>query len=340
MGNVRQTSDLDAFTSQTAELLAGRRDAASARTLGRLLTALEDSPLGVGAAVLKMVARAPRAHVIALTGAPGVGKSTLTAALVGQLRGRGVSVGVLAVDPSSPRTGGALLGDRIRMSGFELDRDVFIRSMSSRGSLGGISVAAPSAVRALDAAGFDTVIVETVGVGQSEVDACAIADTSVLVSAPGMGDEVQASKAGIVEMVDVFVVNKADRPGAEVTRRHLRRAGQDRPIGPGQWRPPVVLTTASNGDGVGAVLDSLEAHRDHLISSGELERRRTLRFEREVELFALGMLRGRIQEWSEDGRLAASFDEIRDGRVDPLRVARALFDDLQASHADVTPTPT
>lgn len=246
------------------------------------------------------IARGLQAHVVALTGAPGVGKSTMTAALVRELRRRDRSVAVLAVDPSSPRTGGALLGDRVRMTGFEFDRDVFIRSMASRGSLGGISAAVPSAVRAVDAAGFDVVIIETVGVGQSEVDACAIADTAVFVASPGMGDDVQAIKAGIVELADVFAVNKADRPGAVAARRHLRAASSDRSSGEGQWKHPVLLTTATTGEGIVALLDSVDEHRGYLVASGELEVRRAERFEREMELFAHGVVRAALREWRDD----------------------------------------
>ncbi|RHW26354.1 methylmalonyl Co-A mutase-associated GTPase MeaB [Nocardioides immobilis] len=306
-------------------MLAGERDARSARTLGRLLTALEESPIGAGASILTTISRGLRAHVIALTGAPGVGKSTLTAALVKEVRARGRSVGVLAVDPSSPRTGGALLGDRVRMSGFELDRDVFIRSMSSRGALGGLSAATPSAVRALDAAGFETVIIETVGVGQSEVDVCAIADSTVLVAAPGMGDDVQASKAGIVELVDIFAVNKADQPGAVAARRHLRLASADRDVRAGQWRPPVLLTCGATGEGVGPLLDSLEAHQVYLRTSGELDQRRAERFEREMELFAHGMVRAKLQAWREDGRLTGAVRDIAQGSLDPAAAALLLM---------------
>lgn len=265
--------------------------------------------------------------MVAITGAPGVGKSTLTAELITELRRRRRSVGVLAIDPSSPRTGGALLGDRVRMGGHESDLDVFIRSMSSRGSLGGISAAAPSAIRALDAAGFETVIIETVGVGQSEVDACAIADSTVFVASPGMGDDVQASKAGIVELADILVVNKSDRPGAAVTRRHLRLASADRSIEQDGWRPPVLVASASRGEGIGGLLDSLEAHRAHGEVTGELGRRRAERFEREIELFAQGLVRAQLQAWRDDGRLARAVSAIREGTVDPLTAARALLVD-------------
>ena len=325
MGSTEEARILGELVTEAQALFAGPRGARSPRTLGRLLTALEASPLGAGASILATIKRGLQAHVIAITGPPGVGKSTLTAGLVTELRRRGRSVGVIAVDPSSPRTGGALLGDRVRMSGHELDLDVFIRSMSSRGSLGGISTAAPSAIRALDAAGFQTVIIETVGVGQSEVDACAIADSTVFVTTPGMGDDVQASKAGIVELADIFVVNKCDRPGAEVARRHLRLASAHRSTENGGWRPPVLVASASRGEGVGGVLDSLEAHRAHLEVTGELARRRAERFGREIELFAHGLVRARLQSWRADGRLAMAVCDIQQGRLDPLTVARALL---------------
>jgi len=325
MTSAEESGRLGELMTEAQTLLAGRRDARSPRTLGRLITALEASPLGAGASILATINRGLQAHVVAITGAPGVGKSTLTAALVTELRRRGRSVGVLAIDPSSPRTGGALLGDRVRMSGHESDPGVFIRSMSSRGSLGGISAAAPSAIRALDAAGFQTVITETVGVGQSEVDVCAIADSTVFIAAPGMGDDVQASKAGIVELADIFVVNKGDRPGAAVARRHLRLASAGRSIDDGGWRPPALVTSASRGEGIGGLLDSLEAHRAHLEVSGELDLRRAERFEREIELFAHGMVRAQLQSWRADGRLARAVCDIREGSVDPLAAARALL---------------
>jgi len=326
MSSTGESGRLGELMTEAAEMLsAGQRDARSPRTLGRLLTALETSPLGAGASILATIKRGLQAHVIAITGAPGVGKSTLTAVLLTELRHRGRSVGILAVDPSSPRTGGALLGDRMRMSGHESDLDVFIRSMSSRGSLGGISAAVPSAIRALDAAGFEAVIIETVGVGQSEVDACAIADSTVFVTAPGMGDDVQASKAGIVELADIFVVNKCDRPGAEVARRHLRLASADRSTEEGGWRPPVMVASASRGEGVGRVLDSLEAHRAHLEVTGELDQRRAARFEREMALFAHGLVGAQLRRWRADGRLARAVCDIQEGTVDPLTVARALL---------------
>src|SRR5689334_5305198 len=221
-----------------------------------------------------MAALAPHAgnaYVIGLTGSPGVGKSTTTTALVGAFRERGLRVGVLAVDPSSPFSGGALLGDRVRMQDHALDPEVYIRSMASRGHLGGLSFTTPQAIRVLDAAGCDVVLVETVGVGQSEVEIAGLADTSVVLLAPGMGDGIQAAKAGILEIGDVFVVNKADRDGADQLRRELRSmlALAERPEG--AWKPPIVKTVAAKQEGLDEVVEEIARHHAWLEESGELE---------------------------------------------------------------------
>ena len=191
-----------------------------------------------------------QARVIGLTGSPGVGKSTVTGALVRAYRGEGLRVGVLAVDPTSPFTGGALLGDRVRMQDHATDSGVFIRSMASRGHLGGLSWAAPQALRILDAAGFDVIMIETVGVGQAEVEIASLADSTLVIVAPGMGDSVQAAKAGILEIADIFVVNKSDRPGAQEAVRDLRTMMAMADYGPGDWKPPIVSTTATSGEGI------------------------------------------------------------------------------------------
>src|SRR6187431_1203419 len=204
-----------------------------------------------------MAALAPyagNAQVVGITGSPGVGKSTSTNALVGELRTQGKRVGVLAVDPSSPFSGGALLGDRVRMQDHALDGDVYIRSMASRGHLGGLSWATPQALRVLDAAGCDVILVETVGVGQSEVEIAAMADTTLVLVAPGMGDGIQAAKAGILEIGDVYAVNKADRDGADRTRRELRTMLTMAERRGGAWRPPVLQTVASTGQGIDELL--------------------------------------------------------------------------------------
>src|SRR4051812_29702531 len=237
-----------------------------------------------------MAALAPhagRAYVVGLTGSPGVGKSTTTSALVTALRAADQRVGVLAVDPSSPFSGGALLGDRVRMQDHALDPGVYIRSMASRGHLGGLSWATPQALRVLDAAGCDLVVVETVGVGQSEVEVAGLADTTLVLLAPGMGDGIQAAKAGILEIGDVYVVNKADREGADRTRRELRTMLSMAERGGGAWRPPVLQTVASAGEGIDEVLAELDRHAAWLEESGELVRRRTVRARREVEAIAL-----------------------------------------------------
>ncbi|GAA4400464.1 methylmalonyl Co-A mutase-associated GTPase MeaB [Fodinibacter luteus] len=275
-----------------------------------------------------LAADAGRAHVVGVTGAPGVGKSTTTNALVAEYRRQGRRVGVLAVDPSSPFSGGALLGDRIRMSEHAADPDVFIRSMASRGHLGGLSWAAPQALRVLDAAGCDVVLVETVGVGQSEVEVAATADTTLVLLAPGMGDGIQAAKAGILEVADVLVVNKADRDGADRTVRDLRHAVQlgDRSE-PGAWRPRVVRTVATGGDGVDDVVSAVEEHRRWLGPDG-LRARRVHRAAHEVEGLALATLRARVGGVGGDARLEALAADVVAGRTDPYAAADRLVESL------------
>ncbi len=279
-----------------------------------------------------MAALAPytgNAHVVGLTGSPGVGKSTATSALVKELRAEGKRVGVLAVDPSSPFSGGALLGDRVRMGDHALDEGVYIRSMASRGHLGGLAWTTPQALRVLDAAGFDVVLVETVGVGQSEVEVAGLADTTVVLLAPGMGDGIQAAKAGILEIGDVFVVNKADREGADQTRRDLRSmialssGGSERRDG--SWKPPIVSTVARAGTGLDELAAALAEHRAWLDESGELTRRRTRRARDEIEAIALTALRTR---WGDVGR-HADLDElaasVAAGESDPYTAADRLL---------------
>ena len=261
-----------------------------------------------------------RAHVLGITGAPGVGKSTSTNALVAALRADGRRVGVLAIDPSSPFSGGALLGDRVRMGDHALDPDVYIRSMGARGHLGGLARSTPQAVRVLDAAGCDVVVVETVGVGQSEVEVAGLADTTLVLLAPGMGDGIQAAKAGILEIGDVYAVNKADREGADRTRRELRTmlSMAERPEG--AWRPPVVQTVASTGEGIEGLLAEVDRPAAWLAESGELPRRRTARARGEVEAIALAAVRER---WERAGGtdLDALAERVARGDVDPYAAA-------------------
>jgi len=304
------------------------------RAVARLITLVEDAHPALRAVLAALAQHTGRAAVIGLTGPPGVGKSTTTSALIGGFRQRGYRVGVLAVDPSSPFSGGALLGDRIRMQEHGLDAEVYIRSMATRGHLGGLARSTPQALRVLDAAGCDVVLIETVGVGQSEIEVAALADTTIVLLAPGMGDGVQAAKAGILEVGDVFVVNKADRDGAAATARDLRQMiaqGQRRE--PGGWRPPVVTTVASAGTGIDAVLEALDAHRAWLMSVDELDDqatdglsgRRRRRAAGEIEAITLAELRNRIGYLRPGRRLNDLADDVVGGRIDPYAAADLLL---------------
>jgi len=291
---------------------------------------VEDASPALREVMAALAPYAGGARVIGLTGAPGVGKSTTTAALVRALRARGQRVGVLAVDPSSPFSGGALLGDRVRMQDHALDDGVFIRSMASRGHLGGLSWAAPHALRVLDAARCDVVLLETVGVGQAEVEVASAADTTLVLLAPGMGDGIQAAKAGILEVADVFVVNKADRDGADATVRDLRYMLSlgGRHSTAGAWRPQIVKTVASRGEGMDEVLDALDKHRAWLEETGELAARRGARACAEIEAIALDSLRARIGDLSGSTALADLSEQVVAGRLDPYAAADALVDTL------------
>ncbi len=298
-----------------------------ARAVGRLISLVEDESPLLREVMAALAPYAGQAHVLGITGAPGVGKSTSTSALVTALRAEGKRVGVLAVDPSSPFSGGALLGDRVRMSEHATDSGVFIRSMASRGHLGGLAWSTPQALRVLDAAGFDVVVVETVGVGQSEVAVARTADTTVVLLAPGMGDGIQAAKAGILEIGDVYVVNKADREGAATVRRDLRNmlALAERPEG--SWRPPVQLMSAQSGDGVPEVVAKLDEHRIWAESSGALQRRRVRRARDEVEAIAVTALRRRWTDVSERTELDDLAEQVVAGTLDPYAAADRLLDD-------------
>jgi LAO/AO transport system kinase len=270
------------------------------------------------------------AQVLGLTGSPGVGKSTSTTALVRGLRAEGRRVGVLAVDPSSPFSGGALLGDRVRMQDHAGDSGVYIRSMASRGHLGGLAWATPQALRVLDAAGCDVVLIETVGVGQSELEIASLADTTLVLVAPGMGDGIQAAKAGILEVADIFVVNKADRDGADQTVRDLRYMQSLGPPEAGAWRPPICRTVASrdSDNGIDDVLARIEAHREWLESSGEGRRRRTERAAREIEAIALASLRERMGDVHGSAALGSLAESVVAGETDPYRAADELVAQL------------
>ncbi len=292
--------------------------------MARLVSMVEDGSPQLREVMAALTPHAGHAQVVGITGSPGVGKSTTTNALVTELRKADKRVGVLAVDPSSPFSGGALLGDRVRMQDHATDEGVYIRSMASRGHLGGLSWTTPQALRVLDAAGCDVVIVETVGVGQSEVEIAGLADTTVVLMAPGIGDGIQAAKAGILEIGDVYVVNKADRDGAEQVRRELRStiALGDRPEG--AWKPPIVLTVAQSGRGVDEVVRELDRHRAWLEESGELTRRRLRRAREEIEAIAVAALRDRWENVSGHDDLDALAEAVVAGEKDPYAAADEL----------------
>ncbi|MFI9010222.1 methylmalonyl Co-A mutase-associated GTPase MeaB [Actinosynnema sp. NPDC053489] len=320
-----------ARTVDVAELVDRAREG-QARAVARLISLVEDAGPQLREVAGALAPFCGNAQVIGLTGAPGVGKSTSTSALVAAYRRRGKRVGVLAVDPSSPFSGGALLGDRVRMGEHATDPGVFIRSMATRGHLGGLSWATPQALRVLDAAGCDVVLVETVGVGQSEVEVVSLADTTVVLLAPGMGDGIQAAKAGILEIADVFVVNKADRDGADQTARDLKHVislGRREREG-GRWRPPVVKTVASRAEGLDEVVDAVEAHRAWLVERGELARRRAARAAAEIEALALERLRSRIGGLRGASGLASLAERVVAGELDPYAAADRLVEGVGA----------
>ncbi|MEU6849179.1 methylmalonyl Co-A mutase-associated GTPase MeaB [Actinacidiphila alni] len=301
------------------------------RAVARLISLVEGASPQLREVMAALAPLAGGAYVVGLTGSPGVGKSTSTSALVTAYRKAGKRVGVLAVDPSSPFSGGALLGDRVRMSEHASDPGVYIRSMATRGHLGGLAWAAPQAIRVLDAAGCEVILVETVGVGQSEVEIAAQADTSVVLLAPGMGDGIQAAKAGILEIGDVYVVNKADRDGADATARelnHMLGLGESRE--PGDWRPPIVKTVAARSEGIDEVIEALDKHRAWMEERGVLATRRRRRAAGEVENIALTALRSRIGDLRGDRRLDALAERVADGALDPYAAADELIAGLTA----------
>jgi LAO/AO transport system kinase len=302
------------------------------RAVARLISLVEGASPQLREVMAALAPLTGGAYVVGLTGSPGVGKSTSTSALVSAFRRVGKRVGVLAVDPSSPFSGGALLGDRVRMSEHASDPGVYIRSMATRGHLGGLAWAAPQAIRVLDAAGCEVVLVETVGVGQSEVEIAAQADTSVVLLAPGMGDGIQAAKAGILEIGDVYVVNKADRDGADATARELNHMlGLGEARAPGDWRPPIVKTVAVRGEGIAEVVEALEKHHAWMDEHGVLAERRRRRAAQEIEHIAVTALRERIGDLHGDRRLDALADRIVAGNLDPYAAADQLIAGLTRS---------
>jgi LAO/AO transport system kinase len=298
----------------------------SPRAVARLISLVEDAAPELREVMAALAPLTGGARIVGLTGSPGVGKSTTTAALVGAFRARGLRVGVLAVDPSSPFSGGALLGDRVRMQDHALDPGVFIRSMASRGHLGGLSWATPQALRVLDAAGCEVILVETVGVGQAEVEVASLADSTVVLLAPGMGDAIQAAKAGILEVADVYVVNKADRDGADNTVRDLRNMISQGDGPHGGWKPPIVKTVAARGEGIADLVDRLDEHWAWLATGGELARRRTARAAAEIEAIALTALRERLGDLHQGTALDTLAAAVVAGETDPYAAADRLVE--------------
>jgi LAO/AO transport system kinase len=319
------------------------------RALARLLTAVENRTPVAEAAMRQLYPHAGRAHLVGITGPPGAGKSTLVAALIAELRRVGRSVAVIAVDPSSPITGGALLGDRVRMQAYAEDDGVFIRSMAARGHAGGLASTSGAAAAVLDASGFDIVLVETVGTGQSEVEVAAAADTTVVLEAPEMGDEIQAIKAGLLEVADLVVVNKADRPGAQRTASQLRamlvaaspgpRAGEPPSSSNGAQprprpkRPEVLLTTASTGDGIPELLAAIDRHRAAGAAGTSASARRA-RADSQVWAIVGDRLRDRLDEPDRAADTASILEAVADHRLDPYTAADRLLTQL-AGHGTV-----
>jgi LAO/AO transport system kinase len=306
------------------DLVSRARDG-DPRAVARLISLVEDESPLLREVTATLAPHTGRAKIVGITGSPGVGKSTSTSALVGELRKAGQRVGVLAVDPSSPFSGGALLGDRVRMQDHALDSEVYIRSMASRGHLGGLAWSTPQAIRVLDAAGCDVVLIETVGVGQSEVEIAGLADTTLVLLAPGMGDGIQAAKAGILEIGDVYVINKADRDGADTLRRELRSMLALAERAEGDWKPPIVKTIASKNDGLDAVVAEFDRHHVWLESSGELAVRRTRRARDEIEAIALTALRKRWGDVHGRSELDDLAQQVAAGESDPYAAAETLL---------------
>jgi LAO/AO transport system kinase len=301
-------------------LLAGEK-----RALARAISLVENGDPAGAELVAELYPRTGRARIVGFTGPPGVGKSTMIGALVKELRGRGRKVAVLSIDPSSPFTRGALLGDRIRLSEHFLDEGVFIRSMASRGALGGLAEATLQAALVMDAAGFDDVLLETVGVGQAEIDVVDHADTVVLALMPGSGDSIQALKAGVMEIPDVIVVNKAEHPLTDTMVREVRTALS---LGPGgDWKVPIVKTVASEGKGIAELLDAIEAHRAHVEESGTLEERRARNLRSEVLGLATARMRRELEaRVAEDDSVAELLERVVRRETDPASAAAELLE--------------
>ncbi len=309
----------------TERLLAGDR-----RALARLITLIESEAPVARQYLAELHPHTGQAHIVGITGSPGAGKSTLVTHLVRELRGRGQRIGVVAVDPSSPFSGGALLGDRIRMMELAGDPQVFIRSMASRGSLGGLAASTRDVIRALDASGYNPIIIETVGTGQAEVEIMSTASTVLVVCAPGMGDEIQAIKAGILEIADLFVVSKADRSGADQTAAELAMLLSLDPmrkrdaVAYTTWRIPIIKTSAITGEGFAKLADAIQQHRAYLTASGQLAERVTRQVDAEVQALIQHIVRAALARAVSHEEWRTLVAEIVAGERDPYSVACAL----------------
>jgi LAO/AO transport system kinase len=270
------------------------------------------------------------AYTVGITGAPGAGKSTLTSAVIGHLRAQDLNVAVLAIDPSSPFTGGAILGDRVRMQDHATDTGVFIRSMATRGHLGGLSLATTEAIRLLDAVGCPWILVETVGVGQVEVEIAGKADTTIVVVNPGWGDAVQANKAGLMEIADIFVINKADRKGADETRRDLEQMLDLSDLAHDAWRPPILQTTATSGEGVEELWNTVAQHREHSTTTGLLQRRRSFRLREELREIVERRLEHRAREICSGSEWDALQNKVLENQLDPWTAADDMLKGIKA----------
>ena len=302
-------------------------DAGDRSATARLISLVERGGAAAREVGRRTFSRGSAAYTIGITGSPGAGKSTLTDHLIAIVRQRDEPIGVLAIDPSSPFTGGAILGDRVRMQRHALDEGVFIRSMATRGHLGGLALATPEAVRVLAASGISLVLIETVGVGQVEVEVAGAADTSVVVVNPGWGDAIQANKAGLLEIADIFAINKADRPGAAETRRDLDNM-LDMTTSMGEWRPPIVSTIASRGEGTDSLWAEVEKHRAYLERSGELAERHRRRLIDELHEVLIRRVERQVQQL-EGGEVYQHLKHaVLSGETDPYSAADELLDKL------------
>jgi LAO/AO transport system kinase len=302
------------------EALNGNRYA-----LARLISLVEDGDASSRSALTALYTHTGHAHLVGVTGPPGSGKSTLVNACAAKLRSKDVTVGIIAVDPTSPFSGGALLGDRVRMRDLAGDPGIFIRSMATRGSLGGLAQATNDVVKVLDAAGFDVILIETVGAGQSEVEIARTAHTTVVLEAPGMGDEVQALKAGLMEIADILVVNKSDRPGAARTARALEMViNRNAPADSNGWQPPILQTIALDGSGVPELLSTIEEHRDHLCTTGLLAKRERMRIKAELLNLLQRQLLDRLVSQVGEARLESWVERIAARETDVYTAAREL----------------